>query len=290
VSVIGIVVNPDRPSAVTLAGETAAWLTARGHTARVPAADVHLLDALDGAVSAAPEGTAFATGLAGALSLGGDGTILHTVALLAGEPVPIIGVNLGRLGYLTEVEPAGLLTALARFMAKDHDVEERMLLSAIVRAADAGLDGCRFTALNEVVLERILPGHGVRIDVAIGGHSFTPYETDGFIVSTPTGSTAYSLSARGPIVDPTHRALLLTPVAPHMLFDRSLVLDPGTEVTLTVAGRRPATVVVDGRAEATLEVGDAVICTAAAEVVRLATFAPRDFHRILKAKFGLSDR
>lgn len=287
---IGIVVNPDRPSAVTLAGETAAWLTARGHDARVPAAEAHLVAALGGTVSVAPEGSSFADGLAGVLSLGGDGTILHTVALLAGEPVPIIGVNLGRLGYLTEVEPSGLLTTLERFMAGDHGVEERMLLAATVRAADAELDGRRFTALNEVVLERSLPGHGVRIDVAIGGHSFTPYETDGFIVSTPTGSTAYSLSARGPIVDPTYRALLLTPVAPHMLFDRSLVLDPDTEVTLTVSGRRPATAVVDGRAEATLEVGDALTCTAATEVVRLATFVPRDFHRILKAKFGLSDR
>ncbi|MEZ5145000.1 MAG: NAD(+)/NADH kinase [Acidimicrobiales bacterium] len=271
-AVVGIVVNPDRPNAATLADETASWLASRGHESR----------RLD------EPGTA--GDLDAVLSLGGDGTILHTVSLLDGAPVPIIGVNLGTLGYLSEVEPSGLLMALERFMAGDHGIEERMLLEVTVRAADADLDGRRWTALNEAVLERRLPGHGVRLDVAINSHPFTPYETDGFIVATPTGSTAYSLSARGPIVAPTHRALLLTPVAPHMLFDRSLILEPESLVTLTVSGRRQASLVVDGRDVATLEVGDAITCTAAVQVVRLATFAPRDFHRILKAKFGLSDR
>ena len=280
-STVGVVVNPERPNAVALADETAAWLRDRGHLVR---------EAPVGADPADPAASGFAEGLDAVLSLGGDGTILHAVALLAGAPVPVIGVNLGTLGYLTEVEPSGLLVALERFMAGDHGVEERMLLEVRVRAADTRLDGRRWTALNEVVLERSLAGHGVRLDVAIGDHAFTPYETDGLIVATPTGSTAYSLSARGPIVAPTHRALLVTPVAPHMLFDRSLVLEPDTQVTLTVAGRRRACLVVDGRESATLEVGDAITCTAASEVVRLATFAPRDFHRILKAKFGLSDR
>ena len=103
------------------------------------------------------------------------------------------------------------------------------------RAARRG----RIVALNEAVLEKTRVGHTVRLDVDLDGTRFTPYAADGLIVATPTGSTAYAFSARGPIVAPTHRALLLTPVSPHMLFDRTLVLDADAEVRLTVAGHRP---------------------------------------------------
>jgi len=109
-------------------------------------------------------------------------------------------------------------------------------------------------------------------------------------VATPTGSTAYSLSARGPIVSPRHKALVVTPVSPHMLFDRSLVLDPSEAVRLDVLGHRPATLSVDGRLWETLTEGDAVVIAPAGESARLITFGGRRFHRILKAKFGLTDR
>jgi NAD+ kinase len=126
--------------------------------------------------------------------------------------------------------------------------------------------------------------------VEVDGEFFTTYAADGLIVATPTGSTAYAFSVRGPIVAPTHRALMLTPVSPHMLFDRTLVLDPGAELRLTVQGHRAATLSVDGRNLGELGEGDAVVCTAAARSARLVTFGPRDFLRILKAKFGLNDR
>ena len=119
---------------------------------------------------------------------------------------------------------------------------------------------------------------------------FTSYATDAFIVATPTGSTAYSLSARGPIVSPQHRALLLTPVSPHMLFDRALVLDPDEPVAIELLGHRPAELAVDGRRVARLGEGDVVTCTAANDVARFIRFGARRFHQILKTKFGLSDR
>src|SRR2546429_4122216 len=102
----------------------------------------------------------------------------------------------------------------------------------------------RFQALNEAVIEKCESGHTVRLAVSIAGVPFTSYATDGLIIATPTGSTAYSLSARGPIVSPQHRALLLTPVSPHMLFDRALVLDPDESVTVEVLGHRPAALAV----------------------------------------------
>ena len=124
----------------------------------------------------------------------------------------------------------------------------------------------------------------------IDGEFFTTYAVDGLIVATPTGSTAYAFSAGGPIVDPTHRAILLTPVSPHMLFDRSLVLTPDAELRVTVDGHRPAALSVDGRRIAMLGDGDSIVCTESARSARLVTFGPRRFHRVLKEKFGLNDR
>jgi NAD+ kinase len=110
------------------------------------------------------------------------------------------------------------------------------------------------------------------------------------IVATPTGSTAYSLSARGPIVSPRHRCLLLTPVSPHMLFDRSLVFDPDEELRFRVEDERSVVLTLDGLERGELDAGDVVTCTGGPRPARVVTFGPRDFHQILKAKFGLADR
>ena len=138
-------------------------------------------------------------------------------------------------------------------------------------------DPSTYLALNEAVLEKTPMGHTVRLGVSIDGEMFTPYAADGLIVATPTGSTAYAFSARGPIVEPTHRCLLMTPVSPHMLFDRSLILDAGTELRLTVVSR-PAALIVDGRFLGELAPGDVVTATAAevspAVALRRATSTP----------------
>lgn len=282
---VGVVIHPERELAAELARDAAAWLIDRGHDVRLPMKDAGIAKLPELGV---PE-QLFTRGLDVALCLGGDGTMLRTVELVAADGVPVIGVNVGQLGYLTEVEPQGLRMALKRFLAGSFEVEERMLIE--VTPVSAGIEaGTRHLALNEVVLEKTPMGHTVRLGVSVDGDFFTTYATDGLIVATPTGSTAYAFSVRGPIVAPTHRCLLLTPVSPHMLFDRSLVLDPSATVHLEVLGNRPATLSVDGRTLATLEVGDTITCTAATVAARLVTFGQRDFLRILKTKFGLSDR
>ena len=126
--------------------------------------------------------------------------------------------------------------------------------------------------------------------VSIDGEFFTSYVADGLIIASPTGSTAYSLSARGPVVAPTLRALLLTPVSPHSLFDRSLVLEPTSTVAVAVMGDRPAGLAVDGEHLCLLEPGTTVSVTADRRPARVVSFRASDFHKILKAKFGLSDR
>ncbi|MBJ7513490.1 MAG: NAD(+)/NADH kinase, partial [Acidimicrobiia bacterium] len=142
-------------------------------------------------------------------------------------------VNVGQLGYLAEVEPASIATALRRVVAGDYTVDERMMLSVEVEGST--LSGS-WRALNEAVLEKSQAGRIVRLDVSINGTFFTTYAADGVIVATPTGSTAYSFSARGPIVSPLHNCMVLTPVSPHMLFDRALVLDPSEEVRFDLKG------------------------------------------------------
>lgn len=282
---IALVVHPARPRAAELARELAAWLLGGGH-------DVRLTD--DDAVAAGlPEQglseNDVVKGLDLAVSLGGDGTMLRVVDLVATAEVPVMGVSLGQLAYLSEVEPSGVRAALERFVAGDFAVEERMLVAASI-ASDAVALPSPAIGLNEIVLEKTESGHTVRLEVEINGNFFTPYTADGLIVATPTGSTAYALSARGPIVEPTHRALLLTPVSPHMLFDRTLILEPDALVRLTVAGARPANLSVDGRVLGELEVGASISCTASAHNAKFVVFGRRDFHGILKAKFKLGDR
>ena len=281
---IGLVPHHDRDDVLTLARDTSRWLEAAGHEVRVVAGDPGTADV--GAPAVEP-GT-FAEGLDVAVSMGGDGCMLRTVELVAAAGVPVIGVNLGQLGYLTEVEPSGIRNAIERFLDERYDIEERMLLSVSHHHPDGVTT--RHHALNEAVLERPAGGHTVALEVSLDDGYFTTYVADALIVATPTGSTAYAFSARGPIVAPTHRALQLTPVSPHMLFDRTLVLDADTVVDIVAGRGRGAILEVDGRAVADVAPGSRVRCEASPHVARIVSFGPRDFHQILKAKFGLSDR
>jgi len=219
--------------------------------------------------------------------------MLRTVKMLGGAGTPIIGVNVGQLGYLTETEPHGLPAVLERWFAGpaagEWQLDERMLLDLrIERRGEA--PPLLFTALNEGVIEKREPGHTVRLQVDIDGTPFTSYAADGLILATPTGSTAYSMSARGPVVSPRLRAVLLTPVSPHMLFDRTLVLDRTEHVVVELLGHRPATLSVDGQHATGLEEGDRVLVGVSEHVARFVRFGDRRFHQILKAKFGLTDR
>jgi NAD+ kinase len=282
-----LVAHHDRMEAAALARLAAAWLTDHGHSAWMTPEDAAPLELTELVQERSPQ----SAGLA--LSLGGDGTMLRAVKMLGGSGVPIIGVNVGLLGYLTEVEPPALTGALERWAAGpeagEWRVEERMMIDASLHRL--GVDQAEtWTALNESVVEKQEAGHTVRLLVRIDGAPFTSYAADGLIIATPTGSTAYSLSARGPVVSPKHRALLLTPVSPHMLFDRSLVLDPDEQVEIEVIGHRPATLSIDGQTAASLAEGDTVSVRASMSVARFVRFGERRFHQILKAKFGLSDR
>lgn len=280
---VGLIVHLGREEAAAHARDLASWLVEQGHAIRVPDEDA----AVSGLDAYRVDVSDFGDGLDLVVTLGGDGSILRAVELLRGAAVPILGVDHGQLGYLTEVEPGEAERAVARILLGDHELDERMLIEVVITSGDTVQ---RHEALNEVVVERSAEVNTIRLAVDLDDEFFTTYAADGLIVATPTGSTAYAFSARGPIIDPSHSALLLTPVSPHMLFDRSLVLAPTTRCRLTIDGHRPAAVSVDGRRVALVGDGDTIECTAADHTARLVSLGPRRFHRVLKAKFGLNDR
>ncbi|MEV4572224.1 NAD(+)/NADH kinase [Nonomuraea jabiensis] len=202
------------------------------------------------------------------VGLGGDGTMLRTMRLLAGRPTPILGVNLGKLGFLAEIDVDELADTLSAIDDHRYTIEPRM-------AIKSRLGGKDVTAFNDIALVRI-PGEGLAaISVTAAGSDFVRYAADAVIVATTTGSTAYSFSAGGPIVSPRVEAVLVVPAAAHSSFNRALVLPADEEVTLEVlptSGR--LAVEVDGAVVAHLCPGDTVTVAAwpgAAKVVRLGT-------------------
>lgn len=284
-----IVAHHERPESRLLVEGARAWLRDRGHTVVMCAEDALALEQPEFADTTA----AALAGCDMCLTFGGDGTILRAVHIVAPERVPVIGVNIGWLGYLTEIEPEQLHDALSRWaagsQAGDWHIEDRMMLDVDVDVAATG-ERRRWLALNEGVVERQEPGHTIRLQVDIANSPFTTYAADGLIFATPTGSTAYSFSARGPVLSPRHRAVLVTPVSPHMLFDRALVLTEDEDVRTEVLGHRRAVLTVDGQAVMELAVGDSVTVRPAAASASFVRFGERRFHQILKAKFELPDR
>ncbi len=277
---VGIVYHPQRESARSKAGELESWLEERHHCA-VYMGESGADESLDLVVS-----------------LGGDGTMLRAIDKILPSPVPVLGVNFGSLGYLTECDPEGLFGALEQFFAGDYHVDERMTLSIEIEKSETGIDSAQvqaivrkhFVALNDLVIEKLDSGHVIRVEVLFDSREFLTYEADGLILSSPTGSTAYSFSAGGPVVSPRMRAMILTPISPHMLFDRSLVLQPEEKVELRMAEGPPAAIMVDGSRKLIVERGDVVICSANLTPARFVTFVNRDFHQIMKKKFGLQSK
>jgi NAD+ kinase len=214
------------------------------------------------------------------LAVGGDGTMLVAVHDALEWDVPVLGFNLGTLGFLTEADPDALGDVIRRLEAGDFDVIDRLTLSASV-------GGATEQGINDVVVEKIDSTRLVELEVVVDGTPFTTYRADGLIIATPTGSTAYSFSAGGPIVDPGIDALVLTPVAAHSLFDRPLVLPADSEITVTVRRDRPVRVNVDKEVLGQIGGGDAVTIQRGLRPARFVTFDSRSFPGLVRDKFGL---
>ena len=204
-----------------------------------------------------------AEALAGAeliICAGGDGTVLRAARLAVPRPLPILGVNMGRLGFLTSLNRDAFFDQFDRIIAGEWEVEERLMVAATVTEGEAA--GRSFHGLNDIVLSRRSPGRPVYVELAVDGDRVALYRCDGMIVATPTGSTGYSLSAGGPILAPVERHLVVTPVSAHLAIGRSLVLEPSSTVTLSVRSDEGAILTVDGQEDLRLAGGSRVSLSA----------------------------
>lgn len=222
------------------------------------------------------------------ITLGGDGTLLRAARLGSPYGVLLLGVNLGQLGFLAELTPAEVVSALPGILEGHYWVEERLMLRGRVQKSQVKSQTSNvksadcFDALNDIVVGRGSLSRTVRVEARIDGDYLTTYVADGVIVATPTGSTAYSLAAGGPILEPELKNLLLTPIAPHLTVVHSLVLPATAEVALRVATDHPASVTIDGQIDLPLEDGDTVIVTASPHVSRFVRLQPKAyFYRTL---------
>ena len=219
------------------------------------------------------------------IALGGDGSMLRAGHLTAPHDIPVLGVNLGRLGFLAEVQPGEWPDVLARVMACDYWLERRMMLRAVLERGGAPLRA--FDVLNEIFVGRGLTGRTVCIEAYIDGGLFLRYVADGVIVATATGSTAYALAAGGPILPPELKNILLVPVAPHMVTDRPMVLDEGTMVELRVASDHHTVLSADGRDAVDLARDDRVRMQASPYVCHFVRVQPRSyFYRTLMERMA----
>lgn len=224
------------------------------------------------------------------LVLGGDGTVLEAAHLAAGTGTPILGINLGNLGYLTEVDSPGWEQAVRSVMDGSYEIEGRMMLNGFVTDADRNAyPGAFGTALNDIVITRNRGLQVVYYNIYVDGLFLNRFSADGVIVSTATGSTAYNLSAGGPIVEPKARLILLTPISPHTLGNRSMVLSADDRITIEMIPPRDgkplcAECDFDGTRNIELHSGDRVNITSAAETTRLIRLNQRTFLEVLHKK------
>ncbi|MBJ95684.1 MAG: NAD(+) kinase [Rickettsiales bacterium] len=257
------------------------WLQAEGNEVLV---DQALAEAAG--LSGAVPRDELARGAQLAIALGGDGTMLLAARTFAPEGVPIFGVNLGRLGFLTDTGPEGMLPILASVVAGDYSVDERLMLCGEVLRGGEVVAG-PFTALNDIVVHKGELAHVVRLQSWVDGSFVSEYNADGLIFSTPTGSTAYSLAVGGPIVVPSSQVMLVAPICPHILTNRPLVI-PGDAAAscVVVESRGEVLITIDGQEGFPLLPGDRVRVRRFAHAARMVQVASRDFFDVLRVKMG----
>lgn len=286
---VGVVVNPDKavqnPQVVERVQEAVDTLLRRGLRVRVNEDGAPAVGLLE---YAAPE-SELADSSDAIVVVGGDGTILHAARMGAARGIPVLGVNVGGFGFLAEVGLDELLQAVDRLLAGRHTVEERMMLAAeLVRE---GAVAQRFLALNDMVVTKSGYARLMPIRTTVNDEHLATYLADGLIVSTPTGSTAYNLSAGGPILSPTVRALVITPICPHTLTARPVVIDGDDVATVEITSEAEGVLLtVDGQVGCPLRGGDLVRIRRAEERARLVRLRPPSFYELLRQKFAWGER
>lgn len=270
---IAIIYNSEKPKARTQARRLKVWLKKRGCAGIIVPSSTKKLGSFDFA-----------------LSLGGDGTMLRASRYLAPAGIPVLGINLGTLGFLAETNPAESFAFLEKILHDGFQVESRSLLSVTVAFKHRCVTR---TALNDCIIHSGDNGRVITLTASINEAFVTDYVGDGLIVSTPTGSTAYALAASGPIVHPHLSVLLLTPICPHTLAQRPMIISDKHELTVTVgkhAPRQRPVLSLDGQTNYYLHTGDRVIIKNAETPLRLIVNPNRNYFDVLRAKLKWGER
>lgn len=281
---VGIIAKPHKPEARTVLQDLLPWLEARGVE---PILDIDTAG-LAGRPGGQPK--ADVPGLADLLLvLGGDGTLLSVARLVGAHDVPILGVNLGGLGFLTEVTLEELYQALDAVFQGTYEVTQRILLSATVHRQGERI--AEYVALNDAVINKGALARMIELETHIDGEYVTTFRADGLILSTPTGSTAYSLAAGGPIVYPTLRALVVTPICPHTLNFRPLVIsDAATVEIVQGSANENAYLTLDGQVGFTLRHRDVIKVVRSEHTITLLKAPGKNYFQILRAKLKWGER
>jgi len=271
---IGIIINPNKEGAVTLLGELKEWLSKRGCSVK------------DNEASSIDEIVVDAELI---ICLGGDGTLLNLTHYIKQKSIPILGVNLGTLGFITEVKKEELFDELQGVFSNDYVIEERIMLSCNVRN-EKNNESRRFQAFNDIVINREGLTRYLSVDLKVGKETITRYSGDGVIIATPTGSTAYSLSAGGPIVHPSLKSLIITAICPHVSSLRPMVVPGSEKIVAKIICHSPgeaALLVADGQNSLQIGENHVVEVTQSDLLIQLIKSSKRSYFQTLQEKFKI---
>ena len=275
---IGLIINIKRPDVFRVAREVISFLTKNGEHRLVM--DMEAATAMSYEKLGVDSIEMQRVDLI--LARGGDGTLLHTVRMIEGKSIPILGINLGSLGFLTEVTEEGLYSALTNILLGHYQIEKRMMLSIKIIRQTATLT--TFKALNEAVVAESEIARMVNLKVFIDAEYLTTYRADGLIISTPTGSTGYSLAAGGTIVVPRMKVLMLTPVCPHTLTARPMIIPENSKIIIEIISSGQSILTIDGQQTYSLEFADKIEIERAEEEICLIKPQQCGFYEVLRNK------
>ena len=283
IKTVGVFTKPGSDAAVTVVPELLQWLDARGIKARYDEQTARYAGRTDGVPrESVPEGAQLI------IVLGGDGTLLAAARALKGSDVPIFAVNLGGLGFLTAITIDEIYPELERAFRGEHRIApRRMLRCEVIRG---GVTVAEYEALNDVVITKAALARMIDIETHVDAHFVALFKADGLIVCTPTGSTAYSLSAGGPIIFPQVDALTITPICPHTLTARPVILPGASTITLINLSEEPTYLTIDGQIGEPLYASDRVTCCASKNSIQLIRPPKMMFFDVLRAKLKWGER
>ncbi len=287
---IGIIAKQNKPEALAITGQLVEWLKPRGVEVYIDEEAVKSIppDLLGLSLNAVKK-EEIPSHAEMIIVLGGDGTLLSIARLVGSHPVPILGVNLGGLGFLTEITTEELYRVLERVIRGDYVTDERVVFNAAVIRREERL--AEFIVLNDAVINKGALARIIDIETTINGEYLTTFKSDGLILSTPTGSTAYNLSAGGPIVHPSLHCIIITPICPHTLTNRPIMIPDDVEVRAILKSKQQEVLLtLDGQQGFVLEFGDVVEVKKAERKILLVKSPYRHYFELLREKLKWGER